>query len=69
MTAKKNSWRHSINYLVVIAVISIGILAGMIFIGATIFATYERAEKQSITHLRELLDTVESTVSLSLIHI
>ncbi|MFY9328676.1 MAG: EAL domain-containing protein [Georgfuchsia sp.] len=65
MTPKKTKWRHSINYLVVIAVIGSGILGGMIFIAATILATYQRAENQSITHLKGLLDTVESTVSIA----
>lgn len=62
---KKPSWRQSIIFLAVIVVISSGILVGMLFIGTTAYVTNERTQQQSITRLSELLDTVESTVSIA----
>ena len=65
MLSKLTGWRHSIIYLAAIAVIGSGILVGMMFIGVTGYTTRERAEEQSVMRLRELLDTVESTVSIA----
>ena len=61
----KSGWRQSIIFRAAVAVVGSGILAGMLFIGATAIATNERAQQQSLTRLGELLDTVESTVKIA----
>ncbi|MCX7178800.1 MAG: diguanylate cyclase, partial [Proteobacteria bacterium] len=59
------TWRQSILYRAVIAVVGSAMLVGMLFIGITAMVTNERAQQQSMTRLGELLDTVENTLSIA----
>ncbi|MCX7169513.1 MAG: hypothetical protein NTY41_04260, partial [Proteobacteria bacterium] len=58
-------WRQSILYRAVVAVVGSAMLVGILFIGATALLTNDRAQQQSLMRLGELLDTVESTVSIA----
>lgn len=58
-------WRHSILFLTTLTTLGIAIVVGAFFIVVTIFVTTEREQQHSATHLRELLDTVESTLSIA----
>jgi diguanylate cyclase (GGDEF)-like protein/PAS domain S-box-containing protein len=65
MNRRITGWRQSIIYLTVLALVGSGLFVGLMFMGATAFFTNSRAEQQSIARLSELLDTVESTVSIA----
>lgn len=59
------TWRSSIIYLAVIAVVGSGIPVGLLFTGVTVFSANNRTQEQSAARLSELLDTVESTASVA----
>lgn len=63
--AKRTRWYHSLLFLSTVAVVGVAAIVGTLFIGRTILATDERTQLQSAASLRELLDTVESTVSIA----
>ncbi|HZV54934.1 MAG TPA: bifunctional diguanylate cyclase/phosphodiesterase [Rhodocyclaceae bacterium] len=58
-------WRHSILFLTTAVVVGIAIIVGTLFIARTMAVIGERTQMQSAAGLRELLDTVESTVSIA----
>lgn len=61
----KLSWRHSILTQTTIAVVGIAIIVGTLFIAVTTVVTHAREEQNTSVYLAELLDTVESTVSIA----
>jgi diguanylate cyclase (GGDEF)-like protein/PAS domain S-box-containing protein len=63
--ATRTRWYHSLLFLSTVAVVGVAAIVGTLFIGRTILATDERTQLQSAAGLRELLDTVESTVSIA----
>jgi diguanylate cyclase (GGDEF)-like protein/PAS domain S-box-containing protein len=65
MQIAKFAWRGSLLYRVTVAALASAIVAGMLFITVTAMVTNERVQQQSATHLGELLDTVESTLSIA----
>lgn len=61
----KPNWRRSILTQTTIAVVGIAILVGVLFIAVTIVVTNAREEQRAAANLAEILDTVESTVSIA----
>lgn len=59
------SWRHSLVYLTVIAVVGISVVFGALFISATNMVTRQRAQEESTENIGRLLDIVESTVGIA----
>lgn len=58
-------WRHSILFLTSVAVIGVAFLVGSLFISTIAIVTKDREQLKSSTHLSELLDTIESTLSIA----
>lgn len=61
----KLSWRHSILTQTTVAVVGIAIVVGALFIAVTAAVTHAREGQHTSANLAELLDTVESTVSIA----
>lgn len=61
----KLSWRHSLLTQTTVAVVGIAIVVGALFIAVTAAVTHGREEQNTSANLAELLDTVESTVSIA----
>lgn len=59
------SKRQSILYLASLAIIACSIAVGLLFVGVTGWFTTDRAQAQAEDRLGELLDTVQSTVSIA----
>lgn len=61
----KPLWRHSILTQTTVAVVGIAIVVGALFIAVTAAVTHAREGQNTSANLAELLDTVESTVSIA----
>lgn len=58
-------WRHGILFLAIVAMLGIAAVVGALFITRTAVVAEDRTRVRSEADLRELLDTVESTVSIA----
>ncbi|HEU0187807.1 MAG TPA: EAL domain-containing protein, partial [Gallionellaceae bacterium] len=61
----KQRWDQSILYLTTMAVLTIAVVIGALFIDVANRTTRERIQQQSVQRLGELLDTVESTAAIA----
>lgn len=61
----KQRWDQSLLYLTTVAVLVIAVVIGALFVDVTNRVTHERVRQQSAERLGELLDTVESTVTIA----
>lgn len=62
---RQTRWHHSILFRSALAVLGVAVLVGALAIARTVVITDERTHQQAAAHLGELLDTVDSTVSVA----